>query len=151
MNEMAAVKFVSDKEESNASILSGHSCTSILSGHSSVFDDEEMEAKKAMWKSMSAMDNEATDRPTQFLPLQPSKRKEKKKSASVQNAKLRAYNRPDEWLSPNQKGKAKQGWKEKKAPDPNQINLEEMAETSGDDPVIDVPDKEEVQPAHVVD
>jgi hypothetical protein len=145
MNEMASVKSVSsDNAASHSSIVS-------ISGHSFIFDDEELEAKKAMWKSMSALDNEATDRPQQFLPLQPSKRKEKKVSASVQNAKSRAYNRPDEWLSPNQKGKVKQGWKEKRALDPNQINLDNFPETSGDDPVIDVPDKEEVQPAPVFD
>ena len=144
MNEMASAKSISSDKKAASN-------SSILSGHSSIFDDEELEAKKALWKSMSAMDNEATDRPLEFLPLQPSKRKEKKVSASVQNAKSRAYNRPDEWLSPKQKGKVKQGWKEKKASKPNQTNPEDFLETSGENPVIDVPDKEEVQPAPALD
>ena len=144
MNDMASAKSVSSDKKAASN-------SSILSGHSSIFDEEELEAKKALWKSMSAMDNEATDRPLEFLPLQPSKRKEKKVPASVQNAKSRAYNRPDEWLSPKQKGKVKQGWKEKKASDPNQSNPEDLPDTSGDNPVIDVPDKEEVQPAPVLD
>ena len=73
--------------------------------------EDEATEKGRLWNSMSAIDADL-GRPSQFLPLRPSAKSKMSCKSSTISPKVRAHNRPDEWLSSGRTN-TKRSWKPK--------------------------------------
>jgi hypothetical protein len=93
------------------------SMTSLLPEGETIPEDEATE-KGRMWSSMSAIDAELA-RPSQFLPLRPSGKSKMNRPPNAPSSKVRAHNRPDDWLTPGKKN-TKRSWRPKQVLEDNE-------------------------------
>jgi hypothetical protein len=86
------------------------SMTSLLAEGETILEDVATEEGR-MWNSMSAISSDL-DRPSQFLPLLPSGKSKMSHRSNAPSPKVRALNRPEDWLASGRKNTYR-SWKPK--------------------------------------